>query len=118
MRAQKYTVPFFKLLDEIVNQQDYVFEDRSILVRLSLTNIVERLDVPSHFGYADIKSWVLKPLIKHINETSDLELEILEERRNNRVVEHLVIGITSPNSSPAEILKTTTQFIRKRMISQ
>lgn len=114
MRIQDNTLQFFKLLDGIVNQQSYVIKDQSIQVHLSLKSIVESLDIPSRFGYVDIKFRFLNPLIKHVNETSDLAFEILEEHRTNRVVDGLVIGITSHNSSPSEILKTTTQFIRNR----
>lgn len=114
MRIKDNTLRLFKLLDGIVNQKSYVIKGQSITVHISLQNIVSSLDIPSHFRYSDIKFRILNPLIKHINETSDLTFEIVEERRTNRVVDHLVIGITSANSSPSEILTTTTQFIRNR----
>lgn len=112
MRIQDYSTRLFKLLDSIVNQKSYVIKGQYIHVQISLKNIVESLDIPSHFGYADIKFRVLKPLMNHINETSDLTLEILEERLTNRRVEYIVIGISSHNSIPSEVLTTTTQFIR------
>lgn len=114
-RIQDYSTRFFRLLDSIVNQESYVIKGQCIHVQISLKNIVESLDAPSHFGYADLKHRILTPLMKHINQNSQLTIEILEECRTNRTIEHIAIGLVSHNSIPSEVLATTTQFIRNKL---
>ena len=114
LRLQDQSLRFFSVLDALVNCKSYVIDEKALHIQVPLERISCALDIPPDFGYANTKARFLKPLISHINCNSDLAINILEERRINRKIEYLVIGITSNRSTPSEILGVATQFIRNR----
>lgn len=103
----------YKLLDEAVSRKSFSIDEEVVVVVITVSMLRTALNIPDNLGFADAKHRYLGPLLKDINEHSQLNLSIVDERKMDKKVNLLSFKVSSVSLTPAEVLNQITKFRKK-----